>query len=122
MHALLSQLGVHRVASPVPFPEAGGPANVYAIEDDGGGLALFDAGIGTPEGEAALLHGFRAMGRSLSEVRRIFVSHGHLDHYGYARAAQDASGAPVHCHERDHDKLCWRDREPARLQRQVDYL
>ena len=45
---------------PVPFAEAGGPANVYVIEEDGGGLALFDAGIGTREGRDALLSGFRA--------------------------------------------------------------
>ncbi len=91
----LAALGVHRVPVPVPFAEAGGPANVYVIEEDGGGLALFDAGIGTREGRDALLAGFRALGRSLGEVRRIFVSHGHIDHYGYARAAQEESGAPV---------------------------
>ena len=91
----LARIGVQRVPVPVPFIEAGGPANVYVIEEEGGGLALFDAGIATPEGEAALLEGFRAIGRSLSEVRRIFVSHGHIDHYGYAKATQELSGAPV---------------------------
>ena len=122
MTAALTALGVRRVPVPVPFPEAGGPANVYVIDEDGGGLALFDAGIGTPEGERALLAGFAAMGRSLSEVRRIFISHGHLDHYGYARAAQEASGAPVFAHVRDHDKLLWRDRDPARLRFHDSYL
>ena len=112
----LSRLGVRRVPVPVPFVEAGGPANVYVIEEEGGGLALFDAGIATREGETALLAGFRALGRSLSEVRRIFVSHGHVDHYGYAKAAQEASGAPVFAHPRDHDKLTWRDRAPERLE------
>ena len=112
----LSRLGVRRVPVPVPFVEAGGPANVYVIEEEGGGLALFDAGIATREGETALLTGFRALGRSLSEVRRIFVSHGHVDHYGYAKAAQEASGAPVFAHPRDHDKLTWRDRAPERLE------
>jgi len=56
----LAALGVHRVPVPVPFAEAGGPANVYVIEEDGGGLALFDAGIGTREGRAALLAGLRS--------------------------------------------------------------
>jgi len=95
---------------------------VYVIEDAGGGLAMFDAGIGTKEGEQAILDGFRRIGRSLAEVRRIFVSHGHLDHFGYARAAQEASGAPVYCHERDHDKVTWREREPGRRERQALYL
>jgi glyoxylase-like metal-dependent hydrolase (beta-lactamase superfamily II) len=55
-------------------------------------------------------------------VRRIFISHGHLDHYGYARAAQEKSGAPVYCHARDHDKLTGREREPDRLERHGEYL
>jgi glyoxylase-like metal-dependent hydrolase (beta-lactamase superfamily II) len=120
--ALLEQLGVNRIPVPVPFAEAGGPANVYAIDDEGGGLALFDAGIGTRDGRDALLAGFRALGRSLGEVRRIFVSHGHIDHYGYARAAQEESGAPVFAHARDHDKLTGRDRTPQRLALYADYL
>src|SRR2546425_5037407 len=119
---LLPELGVSRVPVPVPFPEAGGPANVYVIEEDGGGLALFDAGIGTREGRAALLAGFEALGRSLGEVRRIFVSHGHIDHYGYARAAQEESGAPVFAHPRDHDKLTGRDRTAQRLELYAAYL
>ena len=120
--ALLDRLGVRRIPVPVPFAEAGGPANVYIIEEDGGGLALFDAGIGTREGRDALLAGFRAIGRGLGEVRRIFVSHGHIDHYGYARAAQEESGAPVYAHARDHDKLTGRDRTAQRLAQYADYL
>jgi len=119
---LLDRLGVRRIPVPVPFAEAGGPANVYVIEEDGGGLALFDAGIGTREGRDALLAGFRAIGRSLGEVRRIFVSHGHIDHYGYARAAQEESGAAVYAHARDHDKLTGRDRTRQRLALYADYL
>lgn len=119
---LLRDLGVHRVPVPVPFAEAGGPANVYVIEEDGGGLALFDAGIGTREGRDALLAGFDALGRKLGEVRRIFISHGHIDHYGYARAAQEESGAPVFAHPRDHDKVTGRDRSAQRLELYAAYL
>jgi len=122
MTAALARLGVHRIPVPVPFPEAGGPANVYVIEEEGGGVALFDAGIGTREGRDALHAGFDRLGISLGEVRRIFVSHGHIDHYGYARAAQEASGAPVYAHARDHDKLTGRDRNPRRLALYAAYL
>ena len=122
MTAGLTRLGVRRIPVPVPFPEAGGPANVYVIDEEGGGVALFDAGIGTREGKEALLEGFAAAGLSLGDIRRIFVSHGHLDHYGYARAAQDESGAPVFVHERDHDKVTGRDRTQHRLQLYADYL
>ena len=115
-------LGVHRIPVPVPFAEAGGPANVYVIEEEGGGVALFDAGIGTREGKDAIHAGFAALGRSLGEIRRIFISHGHLDHYGYARAAQEASGAPVFVHPRDQDKVTGRDRTALRLSHYAAYL
>jgi glyoxylase-like metal-dependent hydrolase (beta-lactamase superfamily II) len=118
----LTRLGVQRIPVPVPFPEAGGPANVYVIEEEGGGVALFDAGIGTKEGRDALHAGFAGAGLSLGDIRRIFVSHGHLDHYGYARAAQEASGAKVYVHERDHDKVTGRDRTRARLDLYAAYL
>jgi glyoxylase-like metal-dependent hydrolase (beta-lactamase superfamily II) len=122
MTAALTRLGVHRIPVPVPFPEAGGPANVYVIEEEGGGVALFDAGIGTKDGRAALHAGFDQLAISLGDVRRIFVSHGHVDHYGYARAAQEASGAPVHAHVRDHDKLTGRDRTQKRVELYAAYL
>jgi glyoxylase-like metal-dependent hydrolase (beta-lactamase superfamily II) len=118
----LTRLGVQRVPVPVPFAEAGGPANVYVIEEEGGGLALFDSGIATRDGETALLAGFAELGRSLKEVRRIFVSHGHIDHYGYAKAAQEVSGAAVYAHPRDHSKLTWSDRTPAHKQRYRAWL
>jgi glyoxylase-like metal-dependent hydrolase (beta-lactamase superfamily II) len=119
---MLASLGVHRVPVPVPFSEAGGPANIYVIEERGGGVALFDAGIGTQEGRAAIEEGFAALGLSLGDVRRIFVSHGHIDHYGYARAVQEASGAPVFVHPRDHDKVTGRDRTRERLELYAAYL
>jgi glyoxylase-like metal-dependent hydrolase (beta-lactamase superfamily II) len=119
---MLASLGVHRVPVPVPFPEAGGPANIYVIEERGGGVALFDAGIGTRQGRTAIEQGFAALGLSLGDVRRIFVSHGHIDHYGYARAVQEASGAPAFVHPRDHDKVLGRDRTHERLEVYGAYL
>ena len=104
MHPLL-ELGITRVPCPVPFPEAGGPANVYAIEEADGGVALFDAGIGTPLGEAALRDGLRALGLHFKDVRRVYLSHGHVDHYGLAQSVSEESGAPVFIHEADRDKV-----------------
>ena len=122
MTGALTRLGIHRIPVPVPFPEAGGPANVYVIEEKDGGVALFDAGIGTKEGRDALHAGLDELGISTGELRRIFVSHGHIDHYGCARAAQEASGAPVYAHLRDHDKLTGRDRTARRLELYAAYL
>jgi glyoxylase-like metal-dependent hydrolase (beta-lactamase superfamily II) len=103
-HPLL-ELGIHRIECPIPIPQAGGPANVYLIEERDGGVALFDSGIGTPVGEAAVREGFRALGYKFGDVRRIYLSHGHIDHYGLAQTISEESGAPVYIHEADRLKV-----------------
>jgi glyoxylase-like metal-dependent hydrolase (beta-lactamase superfamily II) len=115
----LADLGIHRIPVPIPFPEAGGPVNAYALEDRDGGLLMFDAGLGSPEAEAAMAAGLRRLGRSPRDVRRIVVSHGHVDHYGGARALLEAAGpgVPVQAHPRDIPKMAeggprWRDLLP----------
>jgi glyoxylase-like metal-dependent hydrolase (beta-lactamase superfamily II) len=117
--AELAGLGVFRLPVPVPFPQAGGPVNVYVVEDEGGGLLLFDAGLGSPDAHAALDEGFRRIGRRFDEIRRIVVSHGHVDHYGAARFVQERHGGapiPVYAHPADAPKMVeggWRWREQA---------
>jgi glyoxylase-like metal-dependent hydrolase (beta-lactamase superfamily II) len=98
---LLSALGIHRVAIPVPFMEAAGPVNVYAIEEDGGGFALFDAGLGTSGSEAVLRAGLARAGLSLRDARRVIVSHGHSDHFGGAELVRAESGALIYLHPAD---------------------
>jgi glyoxylase-like metal-dependent hydrolase (beta-lactamase superfamily II) len=115
----LADLGIHRIPVPVPFPQAGGPVNVYAIEEKGGGLLLWDSGIGSAEGTAALEEGFRRLGRRFDEVTRIVISHAHVDHYGGARFVEERRGAdvPAYAHAADAPKMVeggprWRDRMP----------
>ncbi|WP_050725812.1 MBL fold metallo-hydrolase [Vulgatibacter incomptus] len=103
--AAIARLGVHRIPIPLPFPQAGGPVNVIAVEEEGGGIALFDTGIGGVDAEAVLRSGLAAIGSDLGEVRRIFVTHGHVDHYGQASRVREVSGAPVYVHARDRRKL-----------------
>jgi glyoxylase-like metal-dependent hydrolase (beta-lactamase superfamily II) len=103
----LADLGIHRISMPVPFPEAGGPVNAYALEDREGGLLLFDAGLGSPDAEAAMADALRRIGRSAADVRRIVLSHGHVDHYGGARTLLERAGhvVPVEVHPRDLPKV-----------------
>jgi glyoxylase-like metal-dependent hydrolase (beta-lactamase superfamily II) len=87
---------------------AGGPVNAYVIEAAGGGLVLFDAGLGTEAAQGALAAGFERLGLRFEALRRIVVSHGHVDHYGAASWVQArwATGnpgqvLPVQAHPRD---------------------
>ncbi len=116
----LAALGVFRIAVPIPFPQAGGPVNVYAIEEAGGGLVLFDSGFSSAEAHAAIEEGFQRIGRRFGEVTRIVVSHGHVDHYGGARFVQErhGDGPPVFAHPADLPKVAeggwrWRDQAAA---------
>ncbi len=111
--------GVTRIAVPVPFPQAGGPVNVYLVEEDGGGVMMFDAGIGSREGIAALEEGFARARRRFDEVTRIVLSHGHVDHYGAAMAVMERAGRsiPVFVHPADMGKVeergrAWRELFP----------
>ena len=99
---------------PVPFADAGGPVNVYAIEERDGGFALFDTGVGTEEGEATLRAGLAAVGLRIADLRRILVSHGHVDHYGMAEVLAQESGAPVYVHPADRDKVAAPNPWPVR--------
>ena len=120
--AVLRALGIHRLAMPVPFPDAGGPVNAYAIEDGTGGVAFFDTGIGTPEGVAALQAGAAAAGIDLHRCTHLAVSHGHVDHCGNAQLLSELSGAPVHVHPGDMEKVVGEDLWDIRAPTYVAFL
>jgi glyoxylase-like metal-dependent hydrolase (beta-lactamase superfamily II) len=116
----LAALGIHRIPIPVPFPQAGGPVNVYLLEEASGGVVMFDAGLGTPEAEAALSEGFSRAGHRFEEVTRIVLSHGHVDHYGAALSVLERAGraVPVQAHPADIPKVAstgwrWEELLPA---------
>jgi glyoxylase-like metal-dependent hydrolase (beta-lactamase superfamily II) len=87
---------------PVPIPN--NPLRyvlVYALELDGGGVALVDAGWNTDEAWTALGDGLAAAGGSMSDVRAVMVTHIHPDHYGLAGRVREASGAWIGLHPAD---------------------
>ena len=92
-----------QIVIPTPFPV--GPVNVYAIKDPGGRLSLIDTGPRTDPARAALEHGLADLGYRLTDVARIIVSHGHVDHYGLAGDIVQVSGAKVFAHPRTRPLL-----------------
>src|SRR5579872_708862 len=65
-----------------------GRCNVYLIEEQDGGVTLFDAGART------MTRAVTSAGAKLGGIRRVVLGHGHTDHRGTAPAL----GAPVLCH------------------------
>jgi len=92
---------VHRIELPTPFPV--GPVNSYLIEGDP--LTLVDAGPKTPEVQAALETGIGATGRRIEDIRRVILTHGHVDHFGNAMWVTERSGAELFAHPADRPKF-----------------
>lgn len=90
-----------------PFHVVG---NVYFVGNnyvssfliDGGkdGLLLIDCAF--QETAYLLFDSIRALGFDPANIRRLFLSHGHVDHCGAARLVQEYSGCEVFLGERDH--------------------
>ena len=80
---------IHRVGAEI--------VSSYLVED-GGEVVLVDAGA--PADWSTLPGALSSMGRSLTDVRAVLLTHGHEDHIGFAEQARQA-GVPAHIHEGD---------------------
>src|SRR5438477_7850620 len=81
----------------LPTPFYIGPVNVYLIKDDP--ITLIDTGPKTKETVDVLRAGLQNAGISISDIRRIVLTHAHEDHCGLARAVRDeAKEARVFVH------------------------
>ena len=82
----------------LPTPFYIGPVNVYLIAEDP--VTLIDTGPKTKEAVETLRAGLRSAGVSVSDIRRIVLTHAHEDHCGLARALRDeAKDAEVLVHK-----------------------
>ncbi|GAA3681927.1 MBL fold metallo-hydrolase [Nocardioides ginsengisoli] len=87
--------GVHRIV--LSMPNDGLRAvNVYAIELDGRDLALIDGGWAVPSAVDELTAGLAVIGRTPADVRDVYVTHIHRDHYTFAVRLRERYGARVH--------------------------
>jgi glyoxylase-like metal-dependent hydrolase (beta-lactamase superfamily II) len=120
----LGKLGIFRIPLPIPFVQAGGPVNAYIIEEENG-ILLFDPGLGTRQSQAALAEGLTLTGHRFDEVRRIILSHGHIDHFGAASWVLEQTGRaiPSHIHSADAAKVLQSGADfPVLLTRNGSYL
>jgi glyoxylase-like metal-dependent hydrolase (beta-lactamase superfamily II) len=87
--------GVHRLGH-----GAGGRVSAFLIED-GGELSLVDTLF---ENDARLvLEAIGKLGRSVTDLKRIALTHGHRSHLGGLAALKRASGATVYTHAWEAD-------------------
>jgi len=88
-------LPICKVSLPTPWATVG-PIHVYLIKQDP--VTLIDTGVDTPEAREALISGLDEMGLGINDIRRVLLTHAHVDHMGLAAWIRDASGADVWLH------------------------
>ena len=93
----LLDLPLYRLELPTPFPV--GPVNVYLMREPE--AVLVDTGLGMQETLEVLERLLGEAGLRVEQLRKIVVTHGHVDHYGLARALAGRSGAPIYASPRD---------------------
>lgn len=68
-------------------------------------MTLFDVGAKFPEGREALIKGLEQLGYSLKDIKRIIISHAHVDHFGLAAEIIAEGGAEVWAYEGAVERL-----------------
>ena len=103
---------LERVADGVWLLRGGVPRtmNVYLLEDEGGGVTLFDAGI------RSMTHALARPRRPLGGINRIVLGHADADHRGAAPGLR----VPVFCHPADVEAAG--SDEPLRDYHRLDQL
>jgi glyoxylase-like metal-dependent hydrolase (beta-lactamase superfamily II) len=93
----------NKIEIPIPFPIRS--VNIYFIEDSN--PTLIDAGFHSRDSLRMVEDALKKRGARLSDIRRILLTHGHLDHVGLAGKIQQLSGAEIFVHPADRDKCIW---------------
>lgn len=95
-------LPIHQIPLPTPWPELG-PVHVYLIRQDP--ITLVDTGLNTPESREALLRGLADLGVGLRDIKRLLLTHAHMDHFGQADWIREQTGAAVYLHPDEVGKV-----------------
>jgi glyoxylase-like metal-dependent hydrolase (beta-lactamase superfamily II) len=90
--------GVHIVEGVTPPGQPDRTVNVCLLVDNG--ITMIDAGY-RGAGRHAVLDYLQRIGASPSDVKRVIVTHHHLDHTGGLAAVVEATGAEVWAHTDD---------------------
>ena len=93
-------MNAQRVAEGVHRFHSHEVVNWYVIED-GGRLAALDAGF--PPDWEALGRVVRDLGRTLSDLEAVVLTHAHVDHTGFAEQARVEAGAKVYVPVREEE-------------------
>ncbi len=99
---------IHRILCPIPF--ALKTVNCYYLSDTV--PTLIDTGVDFGSNLEAIDRVMRETGGSLTDLKRIILTHAHTDHLGLAGRLSDISRADIYIHCQDEPKVI--SRNPAK--------
>lgn len=106
------RLGSSLWALSIPIPVSSlGHVTTYLLEA-GDGVVLIDSGWDTEVGWKALVAGLSRIGRSITSVRGVMVTHLHPDHFRMAPRIRAESGCWIAMHRYDSELLEQRYSDP----------
>jgi len=94
---------IKKIAIPFDLPNGPGPINVYLF--CGSPLSLIDTGIKGKNTLRYIDKGLEGTGSKIEDIDRIYITHGHIDHFGMARRLSEISGAKIFVHSNDKHKV-----------------
>jgi glyoxylase-like metal-dependent hydrolase (beta-lactamase superfamily II) len=107
--------GLYRISIPLAFGLD--YVHTYAAIDQER-VALFDTGPSMPSSLSLYQNALKRIGRSLKDVDRIFITHSHVDHCGFAGRIKEFSGARIFLSEVEFEAITRAHRD----QRKIDTL
>lgn len=94
-------LPIYQITVPTPYPV--GPVNAYIILSRP--YTLIDTGPDTKEAREALKKGVEQAGINLHEIKKIILTHSHLDHSGLIDWLSEFSKATLFIHPAELEKM-----------------
>ncbi len=94
---------IKKITIPFDLPNGPGPINVYLLL--GSPLSLIDTGIKGKNTLRYIDKGLEGTGFKIEDIDRIYITHGHIDHFGMARGLSEISGAKIFVHSNDKNKV-----------------
>lgn len=83
----------------VQFPMFFGFVNAYAIRD-GNQFVIVDTGVNARAGDA-IVSDLTSAGHTMTDIKAIFITHGHIDHAGGLARLQKLVDVPTYVHAKD---------------------
>lgn len=92
---------LHRIGSDL--------VNSYLVEGESG-ILVVDTGM--PGNWADLQAELATMGRTITDIRGVVLTHGDVDHIGFAERLRRDHGVPIHVHEADAPRARGEEKKP----------